>query len=111
MSFCLARSGVASGRQESMAWSEAREVYRKRLYVQGQEKGVDPEGRAEARSADSMNGLVGQPHGRNIFVFKSLIGLKCFALLVHRIKPCSAVVAAIIASPVLNPCDRPYSST
>ena len=29
-----------------MAWGEAREVYRKRLYVQGQEKGVDPEGRA-----------------------------------------------------------------
>ena len=29
-----------------MAWGEAREAYRKRLYVQGQEKGVDPEGRA-----------------------------------------------------------------
>jgi type I restriction enzyme R subunit len=49
-------------------------------------------------------------HGRKIRVFKSLIGLKCFALLVHSIIPCSAAVAATIASPALSPCDSPYSS-
>jgi hypothetical protein len=61
-------------------------------------------------SADGMEGLVADLHGLKILVFRSLIGLKCFALPVQRIRPRSAAVAATIASPARNPWDKAYSS-
>ena len=58
----------------------------------------------------ATNDLSADRYGLNILVFRSLIGLKCFALPVHKVNPCSAAVAATIASPALSPCESPYSS-
>ena len=49
-------------------------------------------------------------HGLNILVLRSRIGLKCLPLPVHKVKSCSAAVAATMAPPALSPCERAYSS-
>jgi len=49
-------------------------------------------------------------YGLNTRILRSRIGLKCFALLVQSVNPCSAAVAATRASPARRPCERAYSS-
>lgn len=48
--------------------------------------------------------------GLNTLILSSLIGLKCFALLVTSSRLFSAAVAAIRASPARRPWDMAYSS-
>ena len=77
---------------------------------------IRPFGRARIRAVQTLRGrgFCGpsrdRVYGLNTRILRSRIGLKCFALLVHSVNPCSAAVAATRASPARRPCERAYSS-